>query len=148
MNRGWFNDPYKHALASRGVYTTSRARPKTLKHLGRTEVPPKELYDINWERISGYEGTEEKTKEEMKKVIKLFWWCSYYDSLEYFPFDEFIESTESLIRNHNLDRIINYYILENIQEGAYISWDIRENNEKKSQRNYGRTDGEVYRRRR
>jgi len=48
------------------------------------EVPPKELYNINWKKIR-------KEKSEAKKAIQLFWWCSTKNKWEWFDFDEIFE---------------------------------------------------------
>ncbi len=79
----WKNEPQRHALASEGVKTSFGKLQKIHRN-----TPPKELYDINWNKA----GAIWTSERNMTKVIKLFWWCSINNRWDYFLVDDFLSN--------------------------------------------------------
>lgn len=65
-------------------------------HKREGEVPPKELYPVDWESIYKYELVDDE--EACRKAILLFWWCSEHDQWGWFDFDEFFKSAKYKLR--------------------------------------------------
>ncbi|KXB07379.1 hypothetical protein AKJ51_01415 [candidate division MSBL1 archaeon SCGC-AAA382A20] len=107
MSRGWKREPLRHRLSALGISTTAKY------HRNMKAVPPKEFFPY-WDVLEDVTSPEKKETEEMKKLIKLFWWCSVNNNWEWFDFERMFESVAPKI-NHELKRIIEWIIGEDIQ---------------------------------
>lgn len=61
-----------------------KSKTKAQKFHTTEEAPPKDIYNIDWNKIK-------KEKSEVKKAIQLFWWCSKTEKWGWFPFTKFID---------------------------------------------------------
>jgi len=104
MSKGWFDNPQKHALASKGIKTSYGVR----DFRDCDKVPPKELYNINWSPEDDYS----MKPSEFEKAIQLFWWCSANDRWEWFPFDKFFNEAKKYIEFEFFDEILEFYIID------------------------------------
>ncbi|KXB07378.1 hypothetical protein AKJ51_01410 [candidate division MSBL1 archaeon SCGC-AAA382A20] len=96
--KGWFFEPARHALSSKGIKTSYGVK----DFRDTKQIPSKELHDIDWDfwfedkfydltipKVwNAEEGLELKIAYEGKKIIQLFWWCSVNDEWDWFDFDK------------------------------------------------------------
>jgi len=128
----WPNEPERHSLASRGISTTAKY------HRNIEEIPPRELYSIDYEYIGNYWYDLIKVLKEDKKwgerldiievdksiehsrkiekLIQLFWWCSTNDAWGWFDFDLVAENIKSFLKG----RKEFYSELSKYEEGVYL----------------------------
>jgi len=101
---GWYGNPYKHSLASQGIKT----KLQQFHNNNRNNIPPKELYNIDWNNSS--------RRSEREKMIKLFWWCSINNNWKWYPFDKFFNETSNFIVSEFFEELLESYFFDKEQE--------------------------------
>ncbi len=94
MTRGWPNEPFRHSLASKGM-STSLGKSKVSDFKSKYKsYPPEELHPVDYSAIQIHLWDV----KEVKKCIKLFWWCSANKNFGWFNFDDFFKNVKSVSR--------------------------------------------------
>lgn len=94
--KGWENEPIRHSLSSKGISTTG-----VNDNIINDEVPPpKPTYRKILRTLSHNPSWQKSGKEEVKKMIKLFWWCDITDNWEHFNFDEIFNKMNTYIKGY------------------------------------------------
>lgn len=124
MSRGWYQEPFRHSLASKGVKTTHDVlRDRIESKIG--VKPPRELINIDYDYISNYFGND---KEEwtpidekihfknIQRIVYLFWWSHINDNWDYFEFDKVFDTLQSYFRGFikNEEKLVSDYLDEDI----------------------------------
>ncbi len=84
----WKNEPVRHACSSYGIKTKDYSQVNS-----KNKAPPKDLFPIDWFKLKENDSTE------VKKAIKLYWWCSSTDNWDWFDFDDVFKSIRMGIDN-------------------------------------------------